>query len=57
LSQTADPATAGTGQVWIAGTKIKLVAMHDQMLDKLEGDDVLISATVYASTAARDSAL
>jgi len=57
LSKTADPATAGTGQVWIAGTKIKLVAMHDQMLDKLEGDDALLSAVVYADTTARDAAL
>jgi hypothetical protein len=31
--------------------------MHDQMLDKLEGDDPLISAVVYADTTARDTAL
>jgi hypothetical protein len=42
---------------WIAGTKTKLVAMHDQLLDKQEGDDPLISAVVYADTAARDAAL
>ncbi len=57
LSQTADPSTAWTGLTWIAGTKIKLVAMHDQLLDKQEWDDPLISAVVYADTAARDSAL
>lgn len=57
LSQTADPATAGTWLTWIAGTKIKLVAMHDQMLDRLEWDDALISAVVYADTTARDAEL
>ena len=34
LSKTADPATAGTGQSWLAWTQIKLVAMHDQLFDK-----------------------
>ncbi len=34
LSQTADPATAGTGLTWLAGTRVKLVAMHDQLPDK-----------------------
>lgn len=34
LSKTATPATAGTGLTWIAGTKVKFVAMHDQLLDK-----------------------
>lgn len=57
LSQTADPATSGTWLTWIAGTKIKLVAMHDQMVDKLEWDAVIISATVYDTTAARNTAL
>lgn len=36
LSQTADPATGGTGLSWWAGTQIILVAMHDQLPDKLE---------------------
>jgi len=36
LSLTADPATAGTGLSWLAGTQIKLVAMHDQLTDKKE---------------------
>lgn len=36
LSQTADPATGGTGLPWWAGTQIILVAMHDQLPDKLE---------------------
>ena len=36
LSQTADPATSWTGTAWIAGTTIKLVAMHDQLPDKQE---------------------
>lgn len=36
LSQTADPATAGTGLSWWAGTQIILVAMHDQLPDKQE---------------------
>lgn len=53
LSKTADPSTSGTGTAWIAGTTIKLVAMHDQLWDKLEW----YSAAVYATTAARDTAL
>lgn len=57
LSQTAIPATAGTGKTWLAGTVIELVIMHDQLYDRLEGDAILASATVYASTAARDTAL
>lgn len=36
LSQTADPATGGTGLDWAAGTQIILVAMHDQLPDKNE---------------------
>lgn len=36
LSQTADPATGWTGLAWWAGTQIILVAMHDQLPDKLE---------------------
>lgn len=31
--------------------------MHDQLVDKQQGDPILISATVYATTAARDTAL
>ena len=34
LSKTADPITGGTGLQWIAGTQIKIVAMHDQLWDK-----------------------
>jgi len=34
LSKTADPATAGTGLTFIAGTPVKLVAMHDQLPDE-----------------------
>lgn len=36
LSQTNDPATTGTttGKQWIAWTQVKIVAMHDQLLDK-----------------------
>lgn len=37
LSQTADPATSGTGLTWVAGTQVILVAMHDQLGDKQEG--------------------
>jgi hypothetical protein len=52
LSKTADPSTAGTGTAWIAGTTIKLVAMHDQMVDKQEattfGDVVTVSDTSVA---------
>jgi len=57
LSKTADPATAGTGLTWIAGTRVKLVAMHDQLVDKQQGDELLSSAQIYATTAARDTAL
>ena len=34
LSKTADPATAGTGLTWVAWSVVKLVAMHDQLVDK-----------------------
>jgi len=57
LSKTADPSTAGTGTAWIAGTTIKLVAMHDQIPDKLEGNEAIFSSKIYATTAARDTAL
>lgn len=50
-SQTADPSTTVTGQTFVAGTKIKLVAMHDQMSDKQEGMPV----KVYATTTTRDA--
>lgn len=33
LSKTADPATAWTGQSFIAWAEVKLVAMHDQIAD------------------------
>lgn len=57
LSSTADPATSGTGLTWVAWSKGVLVAMHDQLPDKQQWDAVLFSAKVYATTAARDSAL
>ncbi len=34
LSQTADPATWGTGLTWLAATQLINVAMHDQLIDK-----------------------
>ena len=34
VSQIADPATAGTGLVWISGSIGELVAMHDQLADR-----------------------
>lgn len=46
LSQTADPATAGTGLEWGAGTQVILVAMHDQLADKNE--DTAFWGTVSA---------
>lgn len=70
LSQTADPATAWTGLTWIAGTKIVLVAMHDQLPDKQQpttfaaitvtGDSNFngtLRVPVYATTADRDIAI
>lgn len=57
LSKTADPATAWTWLTWIAWTVVKLVVMHDQLVDKLEWDQIIMEAKVYATTAARDSAL
>lgn len=52
LSQTADPITWGTGEDFIAWATIKIVAMHDQLQDR-----TFPVATVYATTAARDTAL
>lgn len=40
LSQTAVPATAGTGLSWVAGTAIVLIAMHDQLIDKQQGTQI-----------------
>lgn len=57
LSKTADPATSWTWLTWIAWTVVKLVIMHDQLVDKLEGDQIIMEAKVYATTAARDTAL
>jgi hypothetical protein len=38
LSKTADPAVStGDWYTWIAGTTVKIVSMHDQMLDKALG--------------------
>jgi len=57
LSQTADPSTAWTGLTWLAWTQVILVAMHDQLLDKQQPEQLLQEAKTYATTAARDSAL
>lgn len=54
LSQVSDPAVSlGTGNTWVAGTEAKLVAMHDQLADRLNG----VLVPVYATTVARDAAL
>lgn len=37
LSQTSDPATAGTGKTWLSPQIFVNVAMHDQEVDKQEG--------------------
>lgn len=65
LSTTAIPATAGTGLKWIAGTRVKFVIMHDQLIDRGEDIDFTGAITfsksmkypVYATTAARDAAI
>lgn len=49
LSQTADPATAGTGLTWIAGTAVKLVAMHDQIDDKANATTITGAKTFTGS--------
>lgn len=51
VSQTADPATTVIGNTFPAGSKIELVAMHDQIIDKQTWSKV----KVYANTAARDA--
>lgn len=40
MSKTADPATSGTGLTWIAGTKVKLVQMHDQNRNEAETETI-----------------
>lgn len=57
LSRVADPVTAWTWLNWLAGTPIVLVAQHDQLLDKTQPTDPIIYAKIYATTAARDTAL
>ena len=51
LSQTADPATWWTWSDFIAWATVKLVLMHDQILDKQNGSIV----KVYADATARDA--
>lgn len=54
LSQVLNPATStGSGKTWVAGTEAKLVAMHDQLADMLNGAIV----PVYANATARDAAI
>lgn len=60
LSQTADPATAGTWKTFWAGTECVLVAMHDQLPDKqasnvvfgwdITADDILAWSLGFTST-------
>lgn len=52
LSQTADPATAGSWTSWVAWTVITLVFMHDQTFDR----QAPLPLT-FATAAARDTAL
>lgn len=54
LSQTADPATSGTGQDWLAWTTIYLVAMHDQIPDKQENTSFTWTLTVSWAISATD---
>lgn len=53
LSQTADPATVGTGLTWLVNQQCVLVAMHDQLPDRQDG----MKCKVYADTTARDADL
>lgn len=57
VSQTAEPIAVETGLIFPAGSKIELVAMHDQLLDKTEPTSSVQIATTYETTTARDTAL
>lgn len=72
LSSTADPATSwGSWYTWIAGSKIVIVAMHDQLVGEDDdntftgdnthsGDEVFswsLRVPVYADFTARDAAI
>lgn len=46
LSKTAVPATSGTGLTHPAGTVVKIVIMHDQLLDKQEDESLSWIITV-----------
>lgn len=46
LSKTAVPATSGTGLTHPAGTVVKIVIMHDQLLDKQEDESLSWTITV-----------
>lgn len=52
LSKTAEPSTAGTGGTWVAGTTVKLVAMHDQLIDKQQPlpSEIVTTTNVITAT-------
>jgi hypothetical protein len=50
VSQTADPATAGTGLTWISGSIGELVAMHDQLADR-QDDNIFYGDINFGNTA------
>ena len=49
--------TAGTGLTWLASSIVVNVAMHDQLLDKQQPNQIIQEGKVYATTGARDSRL
>lgn len=49
LSKTSDPATVGTGLTWMAGTTVRIVAMHDQLVDKAY-DQTISSNWTFSGT-------
>lgn len=50
MSQTQDPSTSGTWLTWIAGTEVRLVAMHDQLANKQKTNTWAAAQTFSAVT-------
>lgn len=57
MSPTANPSTWWTGLTWLAWSEIKLVAMHDQLIDNNSFNQLKQEWLTYATEIARDADL
>lgn len=54
LSQTANPATAGTGKTWLAWSMAVLTAMHDQIADTKASNTFTADQTIQGTLNTQD---